>query len=105
MTDRRRTIIYLILGILILLFSIYVIGIDPLIGGIGIAVGLITLFNAYQAHKGLTPYIIRKGKEQEEKRIKEEAEQESMYTRVRRQNQEKEAKKREEAEKEDKFNL
>lgn len=105
MTDKRRTIILLVMGVLILLLSIYAVTIDPLIGGVGITVGLITLYNAYMAHKGIAPRVIRKGQEREEDRLREEAQNEMMYTRMQRQNQEKARQKREEAAKEKKHNF
>lgn len=105
MTDKRRGTILLVLSILILLLSAYAVTIDPLIGGVGLTVGLITLYNAYQAYKGITPRVIRKGQEREEERLKEEAQRETMYTRMQRQNQERARQKREEEAKEQKHNL
>lgn len=103
--DKRRSKILLIMSVIIILFSIYVLTFDPLIALIGFAVGLVTLFNSYQALKGVVPKFIQKGEQRENKKIQEEVEKESMYTRQRRLNNEKYQKKREEEEKEQKFNL
>lgn len=93
------------MSVIIILFSLYVLSFDPLIALVGFAVGLVTLFNAYQSLKGVAPKFIQKGEQREKQKLQEEAEKESMYTRQRRLNNEKYQKKREEEDKEQKFNL
>ena len=93
---------------MILLFSLYVLSFDPFVAFVGIAVAFVSLFNAYQAHKGIKPKFIRNHEEKEEEKLKEEREQNTFYNRQRQRNLEKrqeQAKKQEEREKEDKFNL
>lgn len=94
--DNRRTKLLLGMGIIIILISIYVITFDPLVGSIGFAVGLVTLFNSYQESKGKSPRFIQREKEKEEERLRQESERETMYTRQRRLNNEKQQQKRNE---------
>lgn len=101
----HRAKVLLGMGILILLISLYVVTFDTLIGGVGITVGLVTLFNSYQEFKGIKPRIIRQAEKREQEKLKEEAANENMYTRQRRLNNERQQQKQAEERKEKRFNI
>ncbi|GEK91571.1 hypothetical protein [Alkalibacterium kapii] len=43
---------FIIMGILIFLLSIYIVFKDPIIGGVGILIGLWNILMGYRTHKG-----------------------------------------------------
>lgn len=45
---------FIIMGILIFLLSLYVISKDPIIGGVGVLIGLWNMFMGYRTSKGKT---------------------------------------------------